>query len=165
MNRWKLSLHEAGRAVAAYVLTNHKVVAKVFQDGCSCWPSQELTPASREIVSAIGPLSAALAESELEPALPLHLRNKLVQLEAVGQIEPFDHLLTDLRAATELSLCPELRMDGPEDWSDRWSERREWATPLAEQLISQHQALIVKAARELFLHGAVVIPLTERTKS
>lgn len=97
MNRWKLSLHEAGRAVAAYVLTNHKVVAKVFHDGCSCWPSQELTPASKEIVSAIGPLSAALAESELEPALPLHLRNKLVQLEAVGQIEPFDHLLTDLR--------------------------------------------------------------------
>lgn len=160
MNRWKLSLHEAGRTVAAYVLTNHKVVAKVFQDGCSCWPSQELTPASREIVSAIGPLAAALAECELQPALPPHLRNKLVQLEAVGQIEPFDHQLTDLRAATELSLAAELRMDGPEDWSNRWSERREWATPLAEQLISQHQALIVKAARELFLHGAVVIPLT-----
>jgi len=165
MNRWQLSLHEAGRAVAAYALSNHKAVAKVFHDGCSCWPSRELTPANREIVSAIGPLAAALAEREFEPALPPHLKNKPIQLEAVGQVDSLDHPFCDFRATADLGLIADYRMDGPEDWSNRWSERREWANPIAERLVSQHHALIVKAARELFLHGVVTVPLPERKES
>jgi hypothetical protein len=163
MNRWQRSLHEAGRVVAAHALSNHKAVAKVYHDAGACWPSRELTPMDREVVLAIGPLAANLAERE--PELPPHLKNKPIELQAVGQIESLDHPFCDFRAAADVALIADFRIDALEDPPQRWSLRGELAGSIAEGLISQHRELIVKAARELFLHGVVSIPLLERKES
>jgi hypothetical protein len=165
MNRWQRSLHEAGRVVAAHVLSNHKAVAKVYHDAGACWPSRALTPMDREVVLAIGPLAAALAERDREPELPPHLKNKPIELQAVGQVDSLDHPFCDFRAASDLALIADYRIDSLDDPPQRWSQRGEWAGSIAERLISQHHELIVKAARELFLHGVVSIPLPERKES
>lgn len=165
MNRWQRSLHEAGRVVAAYVLSNHKAVAKVYHDAGACWPSRELTPMDREVVLSIGPLAAALAQREREPDLPPHLKNRPIELQAVGQVDMFDHQFCDFRAASDLALIADFRIDAVEDPPQRWSQRGELAGSAAERLVSQHHALIVKAARELFLHGVVTVPLPERKES
>ncbi len=165
MNRWQRSLHEAGRVVAAHVLSNHKAMAKVYHDAGACWPSRELTSMYREVVMAIGPMAAALAERDREPELPPHLKNKPIELQAVGQIDMFDHQSCDFRAASDLALIADFRIDAFGDPPQRWSQRGEWAGSIAERLVSQHHALIVKAARELFLHGVVSIPLPERKES
>ncbi len=165
MNRWQRSLHEAGRVVAAHVLSNHKAVAKVYHDAGACWPSRALTPMDREVVLAIGPLAAGLAQRDREPDLPPHLKNKPIELQAVGQVESLDHPFCDFRASADLALIADFRIESPEDPPQRWSQRGEWAGSIAEQLVSQHHELIVKAARELFLHGVVTVPLPERKES
>lgn len=165
MNRWQRSLHEAGRVVAAYVLSSHKAVAKVYHDAGACWPSRELSPMNREIVLAIGPLAAAIARREREPDLPPHLKNKPIELQAVGQVDMFDHQSCDFRAASDLALIADFCIEGLDDQPRRGSQSGELAGSTAEQLVSQHHALIVKAARELFLHGVVTVPIPERKES
>jgi hypothetical protein len=165
MNRWQRSLHEAGRVVAAHVLSNHKAVAKVYHDTSACWPTRELTAANKEVVLAIGPLAAALAQQECEPDLPPHLKNKPIELQAVGQTDGFDHPFCDFRAASDLALVADFRIDGPEVQPQRSTPHPESASAVAAQLIHQHHELIVKAARELFLHGFVVVPIPERKES
>ena len=165
MTRWELSLHEAGHAVAAHVLTAGKPAAAVLQDQNSgmAWPLVEMTPTDRAIMTAAGPLAEPLADRHPAPELPPAIADRPPTVETIADAETAADFQNDLkRGVPDDVAIARWCISGIEGQPERWARRHVWVHSLAERLICNHERSIVEAARVLYLRGVVSLPLTER---
>lgn len=172
MNRWTLSLHEAGHAVAAWALTDTQAIA-TLHDGAAgaAWPLDDLSPTDRAIMTAVGPLAEALAHRHSAPE---------IMRDAIGDTPP--RALPTVETIASVEMATELRRDrsralpdhvalarfciaGIEHQPERWAQRHAWIQSLANRLIRSHEKSIVETARVLYLRGVVSVPLEERKAS
>lgn len=172
MNRWALSLHEAGHAVAASVLTGTQAIA-TLHDGAAgaAWPLADLSPTDRAIMTAVGPLAEALAHRHSEPEIVRHATDDtppraVPTVETIATIEMATALRRDRsRAIPDHVVLARFCIAGIERQPERWSQRHAWIQSLAKRLIRTHEKSIVEAARALYLRGVVSVPLEERNAS
>lgn len=172
MNRWTLSLHEAGHAVAAWALTGTQAIA-TLHDGAAgaAWPLEDLSPTDRAIMTAVGPLSEALAHRHSEPETVRHIAGDmppraLPTVETIASVE----MATALRRGRSRAIPDHVALArfciaGVERHPARWAQRHAWIQSLAKRLISSHEKSIVEVARVLYLRGVVSVPLEERKAS
>lgn len=172
MNRWTLSLHEAGHAVAAWALTGTQAIA-TLHDGVAgaAWPLEDLSPTDRAIMTAVGPLSEALAHRHSKPEivrpLPGHTPPRaLPTVETIAGVEMATELRRERsRAIPDHVVLARFCIAGVEHQPERWAQRHAWIQSLANRLIRSHEKSIVEAARVLYLRGVVSVPLEERNAS
>lgn len=171
MNRWMLSLHEAGHAVAASVLTGTQAIA-TLHDGAAgaAWPLKDLSPTDRAIMTAVGPLAEALAHRHSEPEIVRHATGDtppraLPTVETIASIEMATELRVRSRAIPDHLVLARFCIAGIEHQPERWAQRHAWIQSLAKRLISSHEKSIVEVARVLYLRGVVSVPLEERNAS
>lgn len=172
MNRWMLSLHEAGHAVAASVLTGTQAIA-TLHDGAAgaAWPLKDLSATDRAIMTAVGPLAEALAHRYPAPEIVRTVTGDtppraLPTVETIASVE----MATELRrgrsrAIPDHVVLARFCIAGVEHHPERWAQRHAWIQSLARRLISSHEKSIVEAARVLYLRGVVSVPLEERNAS
>lgn len=167
MNRWMLSLHEAGHAVAAWALTGTQAIA-TLHDGAAgaAWPLEDLSPTDHAIMTAVGPLAEALAHQHPEPVIVPRVAGDtppraLPTVETIASVE----MATELRrgrsrAIPDHVVLARFCIAGVEDQPERWPQRHAWVQTLAARLIRDHEQSIVEAARVLYLRGVVSVPLS-----
>jgi hypothetical protein len=174
MNRWTVAIHEAGHAVAGFVLTGTRVVATLHSDGGgAAWPREELPPTDRAIMTAAGPIAESLAERhappEVEPPSGSQTSSSpqaLPTLESVATPETAADLRVAIaRAIPDHVLLARWCIAGVEDEPERWARRHAWIQRLATRLVGEHEKHIVEVARVLYLRGAVSVPLLQRNAS
>jgi len=172
VNRWTLSLHEAGHAVAASVLTGTQAIA-TLHDGAAgaAWPLEDLSPTDRAIMTAVGPLAEALAHRHSQPETVRHVAGDtppraLPTVETIASVEMATELRRDRsRAIPDHVVLARFCITGVEHQPERWAQRHAWIQSLAKRLISSHEKSIVNTARVLYLRGVVSVPLEERNAS
>lgn len=165
MSRWALSLHEAGHAVAAHLLTGRKPAAAVLQDQNTgmAWPLVEMTPTDRAIMIAAGPLAEPLADRHPAPKLPPATADRPPTVETIADAQTAAEIQNDLkRSVPDHVAIARWCISGIEGQPERWARRHAWIHSLAERLVQKHELSIVEAARVLYLRGVVFLPLTER---
>lgn len=174
MNRWTVALHEAGHAVAGFVLTGCRVAMTLHEDGGgAAWPHEELPPTDRAIMCAAGPLAEWLAERYPAPELlpptdgdgqagprPLPTMESLATPDALADIKR-----SIARAPSDFVVIARWCISGAENEPMRWVRRHAWVYAEAERLIRDHEQSIVEAARVLYQRGVVSVPLFERNAS
>ncbi|GJQ30705.1 MAG: hypothetical protein HBSAPP03_25890 [Phycisphaerae bacterium] len=174
MNRWIVSLHEAGHAVAALVLSGTRVVATLHENGGgAAWPLEELSPTDAAIMAAAGPLAEALADRHTAPEIPPPVASKepcfppaLPTLESAATVETAGKLKRELaQAVSDHVVVARWCIAGIEKQPERWSQRHAWIQTLAKRLIRSHEKSIVEVARVLYQRGVVSVPLDERNAS
>lgn len=171
MNRWTVAIHEAGHAVAAFVLTGTRVVATLHENGGgAAWPHEELSPTDTAIMTAAGPLAESLANRYAAPDIPPVARNTpspaLPTLETVATIETAAELKSVFtKSIADHVVIARWCIAGLEKHPQRWVQRHAWVQTLAARLIRDHEQQIVKVARVLYLRGVVSVPLSERNAS
>lgn len=169
MNRWMLSLHEAGHAVAASILTGRQAIA-TLHDGAAgaAWPLEDLSPTDRAIMTAVGPLSEALAHRYPAPESVRHVAGHtppraLPTVETIAGVEMATKLRREMsRVVPDHVALARFCVAGIERQPERWAQRHAWIQSLAKRLIRSHEKSIVEAARVLYLRGVVSLPLEER---
>lgn len=172
MNRWMLSLHEAGHAVAAWTLTGTQAIA-TLHDGAAgaAWPLEDLGPTDRAIMTAVGPLAEALAHRYPAPEIVRHVGGDtppraLPTVETIATVEMATELRREMtRAVPDHVVLARFCIAGVEHQPERWAQRHAWIQSLANRLISSHEKSIVQTARVLYLRGVVSVPLEERKAS
>lgn len=164
MNRWTLSLHEAGHAVAAHALTGAKATATLHDGGGGAsWPSADMNPTDRAIMTAAGPLAESLAARHAAPELPIAIRSRPPTAETISSVETATALRREIvRAVPDHVALAQFCIAGVEHQPERWAQRHTWIRSVAQRLIQSHENSIVEAARVLFLRGVVSVPLEER---
>lgn len=174
MSRWTTSLHEAGHAVAAHVLTGTRVVMTLHEDGSgAAWPLKELPPTDSAIMTAAGPLAEPLAARHDPPDIPGYtgvtspfLRPALPTLESAGTPETTAELKRDLAQCVPDDVAiARWCIAGVEREPERWAQRHAFVHALAQRIIRDHEQSIVEAARVLYRRGVVSVPLRERSAS
>jgi hypothetical protein len=174
MNRWTVSIHEAGHAVAAFTLTGTRVVATLHENGGgAAWLLTEMPPTDNAIMTAAGPLAEPLAERYAAPEIPQPVEGTaqstppaLPTLESVGTAETVAELKSDLaRFVRDHVVIARWCIAGVEKHPERWAQRHAWVHTLARRLIADHEEHIVEVARVLYLRGVVSVPLSERNAS
>lgn len=174
MNRWIVSLHEAGHAVAALVLSGTRVVATLHENGGgAAWPLEELSPTDAAIMTAAGPLAEALVDRHAAPEIPPLVATDthpslaaLPTLETVATVETAVALKSVfIKSISDHVVVARWCIAGVENQPERWAQRHAWIQSLAKRLISSHEKSIVEAARVLYLRGVVSVPLEERNAS
>ncbi len=169
MSRWIVAIHEAGHAVAAFVMTGTRVVMTLHEDGGgAAWPLQDLPPTDHAIMVAAGPLAESLASRHSPPEISApagetspFLRRALPTLESAATSETAAELKSDLaRSPSDHVALARWCIAGFEDQPERWAQRHAWVQTLATRLIRNHEKSIVEAARELYLRGVVSVPLS-----
>jgi hypothetical protein len=172
VNRWTLSLHEAGHAVAASVLTGTQAIA-TLHDGAAgaAWPLEDMSPTERAIMTAVGPLAEALAHRYPAPESVQRVTDdtpprSLPTVETIATVEMATELRRDRsRAMPDHVVLARFCIAGIEHQPERWAQRHAWIHSLAKRLISSHEKSIVETARVLYLRGVVSVPLEERNAS
>ncbi|MDX9911443.1 MAG: hypothetical protein RBS39_06400 [Phycisphaerales bacterium] len=172
MNRWTLSLHEAGHAVAASVLTGTRAIATLHDGGGgAAWPLDDMSPTDRAIMTAVGPLAEALAHRHPAPGISRHAVDDtpspaLPTIETIAGVEMATDLRREMsRVVPDHVALARFCVAGIENQPERWAQRHAWIQSLAKRLISTHEKSIVKTARVLYLRGVVSVPLEERNAS
>lgn len=172
MNRWTVSMHEAGHAVAAFALTGTRMLTTLHQNGGgAAWALEELSPTDHAIMAAAGPLSEHLANryaaQEFSPLVASDTPPpELPTLETVATVETAAELHKAIaRAVPDHITIARWCIAGVEKQPERWAQRHAWVHTLARRLISTHEKSIVKTARVLYLRGVVSVPLEERNAS
>lgn len=173
MNRWITAIHEAGHAVAGFVLTRTRVVMTLHEDGGAAWPLQDMPPTDRAIMTAAGPLAEALAARHAPPEVPLtvaaaspSMPPSLPTIESLGTSETAAELKSDLaRSPSDHVAIARWCIEGIETQPERWAQRHAWLQTLAARLVRDHEQQIVEAARVLYLRGVVSVPLFEWSAS
>ncbi|HRQ74693.1 MAG TPA: hypothetical protein PK098_02120 [Phycisphaerales bacterium] len=165
MDRWTLSLHEAGHAVAFHVLSHGgTVTATLHEFGSAAWHGSDLMPTDSAMVTAAGPLAESLAERHTSPELPPTSVDRPPVVETLATAETAAGLRNDMRKALPDHVhIARFCISGVEGQPERWARRHVWIHLIAERLIRDHERSIVEAARVLYLRGIVSLPLTERT--
>lgn len=172
MNRWTLSLHEAGHAVAASVLTGTRAIATLHggTDGAA-WPLEDMSATDRAIMTAVGPLAEALACRYSAPAAAADVSGRtpppaLPTVESIAGAEMANELGREIsRALPDPVALARFCIAGIEHHPERWAQRHAWVQSLARRLIRDHEKHIVEAARVLYLRGVASVPLEERNAS
>ncbi|MCC6661382.1 MAG: hypothetical protein IT437_10900 [Phycisphaerales bacterium] len=172
MNRWTLSLHEAGHAVAAWALTGTRAIA-TLHDGAAgaAWPLEEMNPTDRAIMTAVGPLAETLAHRYSAPEIARQLAGDtppraLPTVETIATVETAAELRSVVvRGVPDHVVLARFCIAGVEHQPERWARRHAWVQSLAERLIRSHEKSIVEVARVLYLRGVVSVPLEERNAS
>jgi hypothetical protein len=163
VNRWTLSLHEAGHAVAIYALTGAPATATLHEAGGATWPSVDMTATDRAIMTAAGPLAESLTDRYPAPELPPAVARRPPTAETIATIETATALRREMRqAVADPVVLARFCIEGIEDQPARWAQRHAWIRSVAERLIRSHERSIVNAARVLYLRGVVSLPLDER---
>ncbi len=169
MNRWTVAIHEAGHAVAAFVLTGTRVVATVHENGGgAAWPLEELSPTDTAIMTAAGPHAEPLANRYAAPDIPPTVTGDTVSsalptLETVAKLETAAELKNVFtKSISDHVVIARWCISGLEKHPERWAQRHAWVQSLARRLIRDHEKHIVDAARVLYLRGVVSVPLQER---
>lgn len=172
MSRWITSLHEAGHAVAGFVLTGTRVVMTLHEGGGgAAWPLKELSPTDGAIMAAAGPLAEPLAARHEPPEIPGYtgvtspfLRPALPTLESAGTPETTAELKRDLEQVIpdHVAIARWCIADFERE-PERWAQRHAFVHALAQRIIRDHEQSIVEAARVLYLRGVVSVPLFERS--
>lgn len=172
MNRWTLSLHEAGHAVAAWTLTGARAMATLHDGGAgAAWPLDEMCPTDRAIMTAVGPLAEALAHRHSAPEIERQIAGgtpprALPTVEAIATVETASELRTVVvRGVSDHVMLARFCIAGIEHQPDRWAQRHAWIQSLAKRLIRANEKSIVETARVLYLRGVVSVPLEERNAS
>ncbi|MFN7020402.1 MAG: M50 family metallopeptidase [Phycisphaerales bacterium] len=174
MNRWITAIHEAGHAVAGFVLTGTRVVMTLHEDGSgAAWPLHDMPPTDRAIMTAAGPLAEPLATRHSPPETPASVAgdspsppHALPTIESVGTSETAVELKCDLaKSPSDHVAIARWCIAGIEDQPERWAQRHAWLQTLAARLVRDHEQQIVEAARVLYLRGVVSVPLFERSAS
>ena len=174
MNRWITAIHEAGHAVAGFVLTGTRVVMTLHEDGGgAAWPLEDLPPTDRAIMTAAGPLAEPLATRHSPPEITVAVAgdspsppHALPTIESVGTSETAVELKSDLaKSPSDHVAIARWCIAGVEDRPERWAQRHAWVHTLARRIISDHEKHIVEVARVLYLRGVVSVPLFERNAS
>lgn len=172
MNRWTLSLHEAGHAVAASVLTGTRAIATLHSGtGGAAWLLEDMSATDRAIMTAVGPLAEALADRHSEPAGVTDIAGRtpppaLPTVETIAGAEMANELGREAsRALPDPVALARFCIAGIEHQPERWAQRHAWVQSLARRLIRDHEKHIVDAARVLYLRGVVSVPLEERNAS
>lgn len=167
MNRWTLSLHEAGHAVAAHALTGAKATATLHDGGGGAsWPSADMNPTDRAIMTAAGPLAELLADRHVAPELPAAIATRPPTAETIASAETATELRREIaRAVPDQVVLARFCIAGIEHQPERWAQRHVWIQSVTQRLIQAHENSIVEAARVLFLCGVVSVPLEERNAS
>lgn len=167
MNRWTLSLHEAGHAVAAHALTGAKATATLhYGGGGASWPSADMNPTDRAIMTAAGPLAELLADRYTAPELSPSSAARPPTAETIVSPETATALRRELvRAVPDHVALARFCIAGVEHQPERWAQRHVWIRSVTQRLIQSHKTSIVDAARVLFLRGVVSVPLEERNAS
>lgn len=172
MNRWTLSIHEAGHAVVAFALTGTRMLTTLHQNGGgAAWALEELSPTDHAIMAAAGPLSEHLANryAAPEPSPPVASDMPppaLPTLETVATVETAADLHKAIaRAVPDHITIARWCIAGVEKKPERWAQRHAWVHTLARRIISDHEKHIVEVARVLYLRGVVSVPLLERNAS
>lgn len=166
MNRWTLSLHEAGHAVAACSLTGARATATLHDAGGACWPSADMSPTDRAIMTAAGPLAELLADRHVAPELPRPIADRPPTAETIASAETATELGQEIvHAVPDHVALARFCIAGVERQPERWAQRHTWIQSLSQRLIRAHENSIVEAARVLYLRGVVSVPLEERNAS
>lgn len=172
MNRWTVAIHEAGHAVAAFVLTGTRVVATLHENGGgAAWPHEELSPTDTAIMTAAGPLAEPLANRYAAPDIPPQVAGNtpspaLPTLETVATLETAAELKSVFtKSIADHVVIARWCIAGLEKHPERWAQRHAWVQTLAARLIRDHEQQIVEVARVLYLRGVVSVPLSERNAS
>lgn len=166
MNRWTLSLHEAGHAVAACALTGARATATLHDAGGASWPSADMSSTDRAIMTAAGPLAELLGDRHTAPALPADMASRPPTAERIATVETATELRREMaRAVPDHVLIARFCIAGIEHQPERWAQRHAWVQSLATRLIRSHEKSIVETARVLYLRGVVSVPLEERNAS
>lgn len=172
MNRWTLSLHEAGHAVAAWTLTGARAMATLHAGSAgAAWPLDDMSPTDRAIMTAVGPLAEALAHRYPVPEFADRiagdtLPRTLPTVETIATVETAAELRSVVvRGIPDHVVLARFCIAGIENRPERWAQRHAWIQSLAERLIRSHEKSIVEAARVLYLRGVVSVPLEERNVS
>lgn len=166
MNRWTLSLHEAGHGVAAHVLTGAPATATLHDAGGATWPSVDMTATDRAFMVAAGPLAEALAGRYPAPELPPAIARRPPTAESIATTETAAALRREMEHATPDHVAlARFCTSGVEDQPERWPQRHAWIRSVAGRLVRDHEQQIVEAARVLYLRGVVSVPLEERNGS
>jgi hypothetical protein len=161
MDRWTLSLHEAGHAVAFHVLSHGgTATATLHEIGGAAWYGSDLMPTDSAMVTAAGPLAESLAERHPAPELPPASVNRPPVVETLATTETSTELRNDMtKALPDRVHIARWCIQGVEDQPERWVRRHVWIHSVAERLIRKHENLIVEVARALYLRGIVSLPL------
>lgn len=172
MKRWTVAIHEAGHAVAAFVLTGTRVVATLHENGGgAAWPLEELSPTDTAIMTAAGPFAEPLINRYAAPDIPPSVTSNtpspaLPTLETVVTVETAADLHKAIaRAVPDHITIARWCIAGVEKQPERWAQRHAWVHTLARRIISDHEKHIVEVARVLYLRGVVSVPLLERNAS
>lgn len=172
MNRWTLSLHEAGHAVAASVLTGTRAIATLHNGtGGAAWPLEDMSATDRAIMTAVGPLAEALAGRYSAPAVAADVDSRMTPtalptVETIAGAEMANELGREIsRALPDPVALARFCIAGIEHQPERWAQRHAWVQSLARRLIRDREKQIVDAARVLYLRGVVSVPLEERNAS
>lgn len=172
MNRWTLSLHEAGHAVAGWALTGTRAFA-TLHDGAAgaAWPLEDMGPTDRAIMTAVGPLAEALADRYPAPEFASRVAGDmppraLPTVETIAAVETATELRSVVvRGVPDHVVLARFCIAGIENQPERWAQRHAWIQTLAKRLIRSHEKSIVETARVLYLRGVVSVPLEERNAS
>lgn len=169
MSRWTVAIHEAGHAVAAFVLTGTRVVMTLHEDGGgAAWPLQDLPPADHAIMTAAGPLAEPLASRHSPPEISSTAADTsrspppaLPTLESAATAETAAELKSDLaRSPSDHVAIARWCIAGVEREPERWAQRHALVHTLAQRIVREHENSIVEAARVLYLRGVVSVPLS-----
>lgn len=167
MNRWTLSLHEAGHAVAAHALTGARATATLHDGGGGAsWPSADMNPTDGAIMTAAGPLAELLADRHAAPELWPAIASRPPTVETIASAETANELRREMvRAVPDHVALARFCITGIEHQPERWAQRHTWIRSVAQRLINSHENSIVEAAQVLYLRGVVSVPLEERNAS
>jgi hypothetical protein len=154
--RWRVSLHEAGHAVAGRHLLRRTARAVVFDDPCGLADlgGEGAVPASfaEALATAAGPAAEVLAEHHAPPESPLAVPLEVTYAEEVKPLrEKVSRCMPDHIAVARWCI------GGIEKQPDRWAKRYNWVHREARILVARHRQEIVEPARRLFERGLVTL--------
>lgn len=162
MNRWTLSLHKAGHAVATHALTGAPATATLHDAEGAAWTAADMSPTDRAIMTAAGPLAERLADRYPAPELPPAIASRPPTAETIATGETAAKLHRQMRQAVpDCVVLARFCIAGIEDQPERWARRHAWIRSMADRLTRPHENSIVEAARVLYLRGVVSLPLSE----
>jgi hypothetical protein len=155
--RWRISLHEGGHAVAGRRLLGQTARAVVYDDNCGAAYTGsggvEAQLFEDALTIAAGPAAEALAADVAPPSLP-----SAPPLEATyGEGAKF--IKEDMRRSLrDPVIIARWCIAGVEGEPDRWANRFFWLQREAAIFVAMHRRAIVQAATDLFAHGIVTLP-------
>lgn len=160
--RFTICMHEAGHAVAGVILGGRVGGILLVADG-GLAHVDHLSPDSHAFMVASGPAGESLAVDHEAPDTPQADYEEIATAELPEGTDrgfvwscSFADVEGGLRKAKsdDRSLA-EWAIGGVEQYPEQWERRIKLARRVAAEIVRDHEAAIVRIAKQLFIHGRV----------